>query len=67
MLDRRTFGHRFRLACADPLFEAVADALERAGEGFDDPDFKPSSEWLATRRRLLQAQEKWNRPETPIR
>ncbi|ODU30551.1 MAG: NADPH-dependent FMN reductase, partial [Thiobacillus sp. SCN 62-729] len=31
------------------------------------PDFELSSEWLATRRRLLQAQEKWSCPETPSR
>lgn len=85
MLDRQTFGHRFRLACADPLFEAVAGAIERggevawqayaagrksprterAGEGFDDPDFELSSEWLATRRRLLQTQEKRGRRRRP--
>ncbi|OYW25727.1 MAG: NADPH-dependent FMN reductase, partial [Hydrogenophilales bacterium 12-63-5] len=40
---------------------------ERAGEGFDNPDFELSSEWLATRSRLLRAQEAWSNPETPTR
>lgn len=40
---------------------------EQAGEGFADPDFELPSEWLATRRRLRDAQERWSRPETPTR
>src|SRR3569832_568933 len=40
---------------------------ERVGADFENPDFELSSEWLATRRRLLQAQEKWSCPETPTR
>lgn len=87
MLDRQTFGQRFRMAYADPLYETVADALERleevawqayitgrkspcterAGADFENPDFELSSEWLATRRRVLRAQEKWSCPETPTR
>src|SRR3569832_2944065 len=87
MLDRQTFGQRFRMAYADPLYETVADALERleevawqayitgrksprterAGSDFENPDFELSSEWLATRRRLLQAQEKRSCPETHTR
>lgn len=87
MLTREAFGERFRAPYADPMFDAVSDALaqieevawqayargrkspltRRAGAGFADPDFELSSEWLATRQRLLQAQAAWARPDSPAR
>jgi multimeric flavodoxin WrbA len=38
-----------------------------AGEGFTDPDFPLSIEWLATRERLREAKARWSDPATPSR
>jgi len=39
----------------------------KAGEGFADPSYELSVEWLETRRRLEAAQQRWNDPQTPSR
>lgn len=44
-----------------------APVTRPAGHGFADPSYEVSVEWLATRDKLLQAQERWGRPETPSR
>jgi multimeric flavodoxin WrbA len=44
-----------------------APHTRKAGEGFADPDYELSTEWLATRERLHQAQAHWKDPATPSR
>jgi multimeric flavodoxin WrbA len=44
-----------------------APHTRKAGEGFADPDYDLSTEWLATRERLQQAQARWKDPATPSR
>lgn len=39
----------------------------QAGEGFSDPAFELSAEWLDTRQRLFRAQDAWARPTSPTR
>ena len=39
----------------------------KAGEGFADPAFELSVEWLATRQRLEEAQTSWSNPASPTR
>lgn len=44
-----------------------APVTRRAGGEFADPDYELSVEWLATRDRLREAQQRWARPETRSR
>ena len=44
-----------------------APRTRRAGEGFADPAYELSVEWLATRDRLGEAQARWAKAETPSR
>ncbi|MBX3618368.1 MAG: flavodoxin family protein [Rhizobacter sp.] len=44
-----------------------APRTRRAGDGFADPDYELSVEWLATRARLQQAQARWADATTPSR
>jgi len=44
-----------------------APHTRKAGEGFADPDYDLSTEWLETRARLQQAQADWKNPATPSR
>ena len=44
-----------------------APRTAKAGEGFADPDYDLSIEWRAARDRLIEAQARWARPETPSR
>jgi multimeric flavodoxin WrbA len=44
-----------------------APRTQRAGEGFADPDYQLSVEWLATRDRLVSAQKRWAEPATRSR
>jgi len=44
-----------------------APHTRKAGEGFADPDYHLSTEWLETRARLQQAQADWKNPATPSR
>ena len=44
-----------------------APRTRRAGEGFADPTYELSLEWLATRDRLGEAQTRWSKTETPSR
>ncbi len=44
-----------------------APITQRAGEGFTDPDYELSVEWVEARHRLLAAQARWARPDTPPR
>jgi multimeric flavodoxin WrbA len=39
----------------------------KAGPGFADPDYELSDEWRATRDKLIAAQDRWAKPETPSR
>jgi multimeric flavodoxin WrbA len=39
----------------------------KAGAAFADPDYDLSVEWADTRQRLLDAQGRWRRPDTPSR
>ena len=38
-----------------------------AGDGFADPGYEISVQWMETRNRLLAAQELWSKPATPSR
>jgi len=44
-----------------------APHTRKAGEGFADPDYDLSTEWLATRERLHKAQAEWENPASPSR
>ena len=42
-----------------------APITQKAGEGYADPDYEVSSEWIATKQRLAEAQLNWAEPSTP--
>lgn len=42
-----------------------APFTQKAGEGYVDPDYQLSSEWIATKQRLAEAQLNWAQPSTP--
>ena len=44
-----------------------APVTEPAGQGFADPEYKVSVQWLDTRKRLRLAQQRWSEPATPSR
>jgi multimeric flavodoxin WrbA len=44
-----------------------APRTHKAGPGFADPDYELSDEWRATRDKLVAAQARWAKPETPSR
>lgn len=44
-----------------------APRTHKAGPGFADPDYELSDEWRATRDKLIAAQDRWSKPETPSR
>ena len=44
-----------------------APITQKAGPGYADPDYDLSSEWVATKERLAQAQAHWADPATPTR
>jgi multimeric flavodoxin WrbA len=44
-----------------------APLTRKAGPGFADPEYELSLEWLATRDKLIAAQQEWSRPDTPSR
>lgn len=44
-----------------------APVTQKAGEGYADPDYDLSSEWVATRQRIDAAQARWALPDTPSR
>jgi multimeric flavodoxin WrbA len=44
-----------------------APHTRKAGEGFADPSYDLSTEWLETRARLHKAQAAWSNPATPSR
>ena len=44
-----------------------APRTQKAGPEFKDPDYDLSIEWAETRQRLIAAQERWSKPETPSR
>lgn len=44
-----------------------APRTRKAGEGFADPQYELSVEWLAARARLHEAQARWAKPESPSR
>lgn len=44
-----------------------APLTRKAGEGFADPDYDLSTEWLETRARLQKTQAVWENPATPSR
>jgi multimeric flavodoxin WrbA len=44
-----------------------APHTRKAGKGFADPHYELSTEWLATRERLQQAQARWKDPASPSR
>ncbi|MBO9513616.1 MAG: flavodoxin family protein [Variovorax sp.] len=44
-----------------------APSTRKAGEGFADPEYEVSIEWLETRGRLRRAQAAWADPATPSR
>ena len=44
-----------------------APHTRKAGEGFADPTYDLSTEWLETRARLKKAQAEWKKPATPSR
>jgi multimeric flavodoxin WrbA len=44
-----------------------APFTHKAGDGYADPDYQLSDEWVATRQRLQAAQTRWADPATPSR
>lgn len=44
-----------------------APITQKAGIGYDDPNYKLSSEWVATKQKLEAAQLSWADPSTPSR
>lgn len=44
-----------------------APFTRKAGPGYADPDYALSTEWLATKARIDQAQGRWADPSTPSR
>jgi multimeric flavodoxin WrbA len=44
-----------------------APFTQKAGPGHADPDYELSSEWIATKQRIDEAQRRWNDPSTPSR
>jgi hypothetical protein len=44
-----------------------APVTQPAGEGFKDPGYEVSVEWLDTRQRLHAAQQRWQAPGSPSR
>jgi multimeric flavodoxin WrbA len=44
-----------------------APFTQTAGEGYADPAYQLSVEWLATRQRIIDAQQRWTMPESPSR
>ncbi|MDO9007581.1 MAG: flavodoxin family protein [Thiobacillus sp.] len=40
---------------------------QKAGPGYDDPDYDLSSEWIATKQRIDAAQLRWDDPASPSR
>ncbi|MBN8451145.1 MAG: NAD(P)H-dependent oxidoreductase [Candidatus Accumulibacter sp.] len=53
-------------------WQAYADGrkapfTQGAGPGYSDPDYDLSSEWIATKQRIDEAQKRWSEPSTPSR
>jgi len=44
-----------------------APFTQKAGPGYADPDYDLSSEWIATKLRIDEAQKRWSEPSTPSR
>ena len=44
-----------------------APITQKAGSGFADPDYDLSSEWVATKKRMDDAQLRWAKPASPSR
>ena len=40
---------------------------QKAGPGYADPDYDLSSEWVATKKRIQEAQQRWTDPSGPSR
>ena len=44
-----------------------APFTRKAGQGYADPDYELSIDWLATKQRIDEAQQRWSDPATPSR
>ena len=44
-----------------------APFTQKAGPGYADPDYDLSTEWIATKRRIEEAQRSWAEPDSPSR
>ena len=44
-----------------------APFTQKAGPGYVDPDYDLSTEWLTTRQRIADAQQRWAQPASPSR
>ncbi|WP_394808159.1 flavodoxin family protein [Nitrosomonas sp.] len=44
-----------------------APFTQKAGPGYVDPDYELSIEWLSTKQRIEEAQQRWSEPSTPSR
>jgi multimeric flavodoxin WrbA len=44
-----------------------APFTRKAGPGYADPDYQLSTEWLATKQRIEEAQSRWSEPSSPSR
>ena len=44
-----------------------APFTQKAGPGYADPDYDLSTEWVATRQRIIDAQQRWADPASPSR
>ena len=44
-----------------------APFTQKAGPGYADPDYDLSSEWMATKQRIDEAQKRWSDPSLPSR
>jgi hypothetical protein len=44
-----------------------APFTQKAGPGYADPDYDLSTEWIATKQRIAEAQRRWAEPTSPSR
>ena len=42
-----------------------APFTQKAGPGYADPDYDLSTEWVATKQRIVDAQQRWADPKSP--
>jgi multimeric flavodoxin WrbA len=79
----RRLGERFSDPAFDPVRTQIGEVMDvawknydeyhknprkrKAGPGFADPEFELPVEWLDTRQRIIEAQERYKDPKSPSR